>query len=223
MINQSNYICRACNRKTRGCTREYNHHSGRCNICDVELTDDNWYKSSQKSHHYVCKKCRLSMQRIWHTNNREKNNLRQKQYRYEHGEQPMSENKTCPMYLGVHIAERVLSLVFKDVKRMPPTNPGYDFICNKGKLIDVKSGCLKANGKNLGMWTFIINKNTIADYFLCMAFDNRENLNPMHLWLLPSAEFNDKKAIGISLSTIHKWDKYELNISKVVKCCDIIS
>ena len=37
------------------------------------------------------------------------------------------DNKTCALFLGVHVAERVLSHVFKQVKRMPNGNVGYDF------------------------------------------------------------------------------------------------
>ena len=53
----------------------------------------------------------------------------------------MSENKSCALYLGVHIAERVLAGIFNDVHVMPFGNPGYDFRCSKDYLVDVKAGC----------------------------------------------------------------------------------
>ena len=46
-----------------------------------------------------------------------------------------STNKKSTNYLGCTIAEKVLSKVFKDVKVMSYGNPGYDFICSKGKLM----------------------------------------------------------------------------------------
>ena len=142
--------------------------------------------------------------------------------RYKRGFcQSMSENKSCSLYLGITIAEKVLSKVFKDVEIMPNCNPGYDFICGKGYKVDVKSSCRRKEG-NTYRWTFIINKNQIPDYFLLLTFDNRENLNPEHIWLIPGNIINDKKAISISESRINKWDEYKLDIDKVIECCNII-
>ena len=130
----------------------------------------------------------------------------------------MDENKQCATFLGVHVAERVLSHVFKNVERMPIHYPGYDFICNRGKKIDVKSSCLhKANN-----WGFNIAYNTIVDYFLCIAFDNREDLNPLHVWLLPGIMVNKQSTVGICPNRIQKWSEYELDISKVSTCCNVL-
>lgn len=131
---------------------------------------------------------------------------------------PYSKNKECSLYLGVHVAERILSDVFEDVERMPMHNPGYDVICNKGKRVDIKSSC-KQKGQN--QWAFHIARNTIADYFLCLAFDNREDLNPLHVWLIPGSELNHLTSATISESTLHKWDEYSLDISKVKDGCNV--
>ena len=132
----------------------------------------------------------------------------------------MSENKECSMYLGVHIAERILPLLFKNVKKMPTGNPGYDFICDNGYKIESKSACLKDNN----IWTFKINKNKVADYFFMIAFDDRENLKVMHIWLVKgdtviekttcnSEEFifNEKNVINIGKGNkaLKRWIKYE--------------
>ena len=138
------------------------------------------------------------------------------------GVRSFTENKECAQYLGVHIAERVLSHVFKDVRVMPNCNQGYDFICNKGMKIDVKSSCQTGGIRWECGWSFNIRHNTIADHFLCLAFDNREDLNPMHAWLLPGGKFNHLMRTSISPSTIHKWDAYMLDISRVSECCNII-
>ena len=131
---------------------------------------------------------------------------------------PYDENKTCTLYLGVFVAERVLSRVFKDVIKMPARNPGYDFICNKGKKIDVKSSTMSKGGR----WSFHINKNTLADYFLCLSFDNRNDLNPIHMWLIPGRDVNVFSGISTTTKNINKWDEYKLNIDKVSDCCDIL-
>ena len=126
-------------------------------------------------------------------------------------------NKYCSNYLGIVIAEQVLSKVFKNVQVMPYGNKNYDFICEKGYKIDVKSACLSKNK----YWSFGINKNKIPDYFLCLAFDNRINLNPLYLWLIPGLLINNKTRDSIQMSTLSKWDKYKLDINKVIKCCKI--
>lgn len=137
------------------------------------------------------------------------------------GKPSMAENKTCSMFLGVHVAEQVLSKVFKDVKQMPSNNPGYDFTCNKGMKIDVKSSCIRKYTKTPN-WTFAIDKNKTADYFLCIAFDNRKNLNPLHLWLIPNEILNTNRIAGIAESTLSKWNEYALPIDKVTTCCNTL-
>ena len=126
------------------------------------------------------------------------------------------KNRECPQFLGVHIAERVLSRVFKDVEWMPQGNRGFDIICNHGKRIDVKSSCTQKNGG----WHFNINQNKIADFFLCLAFDNREDLTPLHAWMIPGSAVNHIVATSIRPSTIHKWDAYMIDTSKISACCD---
>ncbi len=79
----------------------------------------------------------------------------------------MEGNKNCASYLGVHIAERLLKHIYKNVEQMPYGNPGYDFICDKGYKIDVKSSCVRKSWG--GFWGFHIFKNTIADYFIFVA------------------------------------------------------
>ena len=97
----------------------------------------------------------------------------------------LPSNKDCASYLGI-IAERILENIYKDVKIMPYCNHGFDFYCAKKYKIDVKSSAIGYKGK----WQFAINKNTIPDYFLCIAFEDRENLNPVHLWLIPGKDIN---------------------------------
>jgi hypothetical protein len=126
------------------------------------------------------------------------------------------------MFLGVHVAEKVLSYVFDNVVRQPVTNPGFDFICNKGKKIDVKSSCLIYQNHRTPCWNFHIDKNKIADYFLCIAFDNRKNLTPLHLWLLPADKLNHMTGTRISMNRVAKWNQYAINIDEVSKCCNIM-
>lgn len=129
-------------------------------------------------------------------------------------------NKDCALYLGCHVAEKVLSHVFKNVQRMEINNPGYDFICGKGYKVDVKSSCLHKRSGRSDSWLFIINRNTTADFFLCIAFDNRNDLNPEYMWLIPGNVLNHLKGTSITESTLVKWSEYNLPIDKVISCCD---
>ena len=131
----------------------------------------------------------------------------------------MSENKECSAYLGVYRTERLLRHLFNDVEVMPYGHKGYDFICNNGWKVDAKSSCIR---KNRNDWVFNINYNTEADYFFCVAYDNRQDLNIIHVWMLPGDKFNHLTTASISKSTIHKWDEYKKSIDDVVLCCDEI-
>jgi len=163
---------------------------------------------------------RAQRQARWAKENTDKMNAASTKHKRNKGVCPFNENRKCSMFLGCHIAERVLSYVFNNVERMPINNPGYDFICGRGKKIDVKSGCL--NGIQYPYWHFTIKHNTTADYFLCIAFDNRKDLNLLHVWLLPGDKFSRYVGIGICQNTIHKWDEYRLDIAKVWACCETL-
>ncbi len=154
-----------------------------------------------------------------------------RKYYYRTGQGlPMDKNRNCSMFLGVHIAEKILPCVFKEVKRMPNGNRGFDFICNKGFKIDVKSSCILHIPK-WNFWTFNIEKNKLTDYFLCIAFDDRKNLNIEHIWLIKGDEFikNSKNlneymklSLGTSYKTIETFKKYEITdkLNEINKICN---
>ena len=131
----------------------------------------------------------------------------------------MYENKSCSSYLGIVVGERLCRYMFKDVEVMPHNNTGYDIVCNKSKKIDVKSACVTSTNDKYLHWAFRIRHNTTADYFILVAFDNRTNLNPIHLWMIPGKEVNQKESISISPSTLHKWDKWKRDINNAQICC----
>lgn len=165
-----------------------------CNRCGIELTDINWATHCRSLHDCICNTCRSKRSREYYI--------------------------ACSLFLGVHVAEELLCRMFKDVKRMPPNNPGYDFICNNGYLVDSKASYKRIRNNRSDSWKFSIKKNTTAEYFVLLAFDNRDNITPMHIWIMPGEEVNDRTSISISESTIDKWDKYHLDIGEVMECCD---
>ena len=129
---------------------------------------------------------------------------------------PKPLNKDSTVYLGVNVAEKLLSNLFQNkLEIMPYGNRGYDFICGKGLKIDSKCSTLHKDGK----WSFSINKNTTADYFACIAMDDRENLTPIHFWLIPGKDVNTKASISIAPHKIDKWIKYWQPLDKIFTCC----
>ena len=160
--------------------------------------------------------------RQYRENHREERKESARQYSYAHGTQSMSENKGCSLFLGVHVAERMLSHLFKGVARMPHGNPGYDFICGKGQKIDVKSSCEQISSSGTKQWRFSIKHNTTADYFLCIAFDNRNELNPQHIWLIPGDIVSHLTSAAISETTIDRWTEYEKPVGDAIVCCNVM-
>lgn len=138
---------------------------------------------------------------------------------------PQSENKECSLWLGVNIAENLLPIIFKNVTRMPPGHSGYDFICENGFEIDVKSSCLQHRvGTCSPLWEFCIRKNKKAKYFLCVAFDNRSDMNPMHVWLIPGDTINMKVSLCISnsIKVLERWHSYEKPIKPIIDGCNTL-
>ena len=205
-----------------------------CRLCSVELNDDNWSHSRQKKGDYICNRCKKETRDLYYETNRDELNAQartkyknnpekakaksEKAHRKE-GHLPMSKNKDCPVYLGVYRAERLLKFIFDDVEVMPYGNKGYDLVCNRGMKVDSKSSCIR---KTRNGWTFGINHNTIADYFACIAFDNRADLNPLHFWLIPGHVLNHLTTATISQSKINKWEEYERPIGELISCCNTI-
>lgn len=181
----------------------------RCIECKNKVAI-NWVKSNPEKVH------------IWKKANREKTNKNACIRRYNKGGKSVSENKSCSSYLGCIIAETVLSHEFPGFKRMPYGNPGYDYECPKGFKIDVKSSCRRHIKNKNDNWHFYIRYNKIANYFLFLAFDDRESLTPEHIWLIPGCAVNDKQCIGIADSPkiLTKWSQYERPLENVMKCCN---
>lgn len=184
-----------------------------CRVCGADLVIGvNVTQHGINTYNHICRNC-----------NNEQSREYSLEYRHRTGRQKsMSENRDCPAFLGVYVAERVLSHVFKNVVQMPYGNPGYDFICGGGYKIDAKSSCRRRRPHRSDQWIFTINKNQIAEYFLCLAFDTRESMNPEKMWLIPAEKINNKSGAAISESTLLKWDEYELDMDDVVSCCNIL-
>ena len=110
------------------------------------------------------------------------------------------------IYLDTSIAKDVLSKMFNDVSSYNIRNPYFKFICDE-KKIDIK---FSMKVKKYDAWLFRVNRNTITDYFLFVAFNNRLNHDLMHIWFIPGNEINHLRNLSISESRLDKWNKYEI-------------
>ena len=207
----------------------------KCNILKPldEFNNDRSRKDGKKS---SCKECR----RKYNQEHRKEKIEYNKKYTQEHkkekaeydkehyertgrqkqGKTSMYENKMCAAYLGIVIGERLIRHLFKDVQIMPHGNPKFDFICNKGMKIDVKTSTTHFNKNKYPFWSFTIDRNKVADFFILVAFDNRTDLNPLHLWMIPGRKINEDTSKSIALSRIHKWDKWKKDIKDAKLCCN---
>jgi hypothetical protein len=132
---------------------------------------------------------------------------------------PLNENPSCASYLGVYISETVLSKIYNSIARTPYGTRGYDFVCGKGLKIDVKSSC---RGKNIPGWSFYPNKNHIADFFICLAFDSRENLIPLHVWIIPGPKVNHLTGFSIRDSALGAWKTFERPLGEIPELTSLL-
>jgi|LAHU01.1.fsa_nt_gb hypothetical protein len=194
----------------------------KCSRCHENRPISEFYKYASGLFHSSCRACNAERMRKRRDANKDYFNKYQRERRHRLGlAHPYTESKRCSSYLGVHIAERALSKFFDNIVRMPINNPGYDFICGKGFKIDVKSSCLVNMTKTCDRWQFNIKHNDVPDYFLFLAFDNRSDLNPQHVWLVPRSVINGRYIISITRSprVLAKWEIFEKPIDKVLSCC----
>jgi hypothetical protein len=143
---------------------------------------------------------------------------------------PMSENDECSSYFGVYIAENYISKLFEDPIVAPYGTQGYDWICRKGKKIELKSRCLQQQGKRIG-WNFTgIDYNNIADYFILSGWKDRESLLPLFAWMfhrkdiIRGREFWDRESFYITNRPeyLREFKRYELKdkLYKLKELCD---
>lgn len=141
----------------------------------------------------------------------------------------MSENKKCTSYFGIEIAEKYVFALFEDAVRMPNNNPGYDWICKKGEKIQHGARCL-CKSKDSYVWVFSIKYDNIADYFMLTGWDNRDSLNPLHIWLFHKDDIirgrkfwrRDSLSIINRPEYLAEFDKYEVTdkLEKLKELCN---
>lgn len=192
----------------------------KCSRCNIVKDEIEFYKDRARYDglQSCCKDCSTEMNKTYRENNRENFNKRVREHYYKHGSKPMSENKECAQYLGCHITERILKHVMPNAVLMDNNNPGFDLVCGKGFLVDAKSSTLRYEKNKRPYWQFHIRYNKTPDYFMLVAYKDRESLEICHMWLVPGDVINDKVNVSIYLSNIHKWDEYKISHTDALSC-----
>jgi hypothetical protein len=166
------------------------------------------YQKTYFRNHHADK---LAYHRDYYANHREK-----------WGSLPWNENKSCSHFLGGY-AELVLSKEFSSIERMPFNNRGYDFKCSHNKRIDVKSSCRRNHGRKneSDFYQFTLRRNPTADAFLLLAFNNRKDLKPEHVWLVPASLVRHLMQLTITTTSesMAKWAQFERPLDHVNDCC----
>ena len=158
---------------------------------------------------------------------------RYKLYRHETGRQkPMEDAKDCPAHFGVCIGEKYVSQVFEGCKPAPYGTPGYDWEW-KGLKVQHKARCITVREWGWSsLWYFTrLDFNKIADKFVLSGWDDREGLNPLHIWIFDKDDimsdglpFWNRNSITI-LNTpegLAEFAKYEDN-DRLIKLKEIIN
>lgn len=96
---------------------------------------------------------------------------------------PMEVNEDCASWFGEYISQNYVMKTFEDPIKMPYGNPGFDWICKRGERIDHKGSCLICGNYGSPHWFFNIMYNNMSDWFILSAWDNRDSLSPMHVWM----------------------------------------
>lgn len=153
-------------------------------------------------------------------------------WRYSKGESsPMSENQDCPSWFGVFIGENYVIQTFDNPIKMSYGNPGFDWLCKRGEKIDRKGRCLDFSKiYDWSGWAFPIRYNNIADWFILSAWDNRDSLTPLHVWMFHKDDIirgekfwmRDCITITNNHQKLIEFEEYEITnrLEKLKKICD---
>ena len=142
---------------------------------------------------------------------------------------PKEVNKKCPAYFG-SFTESLMIQTFEDPIKMPYGNKGFDWTCKRGDKIDNKSVCLSLNIPYWEGWIFSIEYNNIADWFILSAWDDRDSLTPLHVWIFHKNDIvrerkfwrRDSFSITNKPNHLKKFESYEASnrFDKLKDICD---
>jgi len=219
-FNKGRSECRECSKKTwkERYHASKNHHEDligkTCSLCNtfLPIKDFNKKAGSADGYRNECKTCI---------------NKRRQEWRYRRGDNKSpSRDHAWNVWFGIEIGEEIASRYFDNPTRMPYGNPGYDLICKNGFTINVKMAIQRDDRR----WTYALSSRSGVgcDYYMLIAMSDRDTLEPLHVWLIPSNAVVgrnrtcDKGSLSVSPSTLSKLAEYEKPVGHLQCCCQSV-
>jgi hypothetical protein len=173
------------------------------------------------------------------------------EYEYKRGLGSIEDNKDCGRYFGEYIERKYVFQIFEDpvpfefpkdeLGRITDNRKPYDYLCCKGLKLKHISSCIredkshiqKLTGEKLPYFAYAIRRNKIPDQFVLSAWDNRESLKPLFVWIIKGKEMfqtqisnkpfweRDTFTIYFNSKGINKMKKYEVTdkLEKLKEVC----
>lgn len=142
----------------------------KCIKCNVELTDDNWYKSCQVRQHYICKNCLIKKSINWQKNNTKKVLKINKKYRNNHPEEYKKIIKESQQKIKLEVLTHYCNgTPYCQCHYCDEKNIGFltiDHINNDGAEHRKKTGC--GSGSNIYQW---LKRHNYPDGFGVLCFN----------------------------------------------------
>lgn len=156
---------------------------------------------------------------------------RVKEWKHDTGRAlPKEFNKDCSKWFGEFITQDRVMKTFEHAIPAPPNNPNFDWTCKDGKKVEHKGSCLLYEPKKTPRLKFYLDYNNIADYFVLSAWDNREYLNPIYIWIFDRDDIvrgkpfwrRESLSITDSYEGLKEFRKYEAadKLKKLKEFCD---
>lgn len=116
-----------------------------------------------------------------------------------------SENKSCPLYFGDYIEKKYVMQIFEDpipfeykkddMGRIIDRTKPYDYICKNGFKLKHIASCKRTDKfhvlnylDDILYWGYLIRRNNVPDYYILSAWDDRNSLNPLYVWIIRGDE-----------------------------------
>ena len=143
---------------------------------------------------------------------------------------PKEFNEDCSVHFG-DFTENLMIQTFEDPIKMPYGNPGFDWKCKNGDKIDNKGICLMCRGYS-PYFAFPIRCNNIADVFILSCWDDRNSLNPLHIFafhkndIVRGRKFCKFELFVITntpkkLKELEKWEVTD-RLNKLKEICNVL-
>lgn len=162
-----------------------------------KFLEDNGFKNGSEYLEHLAKlrgfKNRNEQRRKIYEDDLDNNRSKNKEWHYNNGASPMTENENCASFVGVFLGEniigkQILSEIFGNIQEeMSYGHKGFEYIVKGNYNIELKTGKFLSN-----RWCFKLGFNKIADYILAIGLDT-EKTEILHVWKFKMGDIIKKR------------------------------